>query len=123
MLKARAQAGEAATQLLRLALDDSELRSALFLEQAALCFVRLACANVRKFAFYAVLAGNKYASAHLPRHTLRCFTCALHVYRGRGWIFAEVRLSYGVRAFLRNGSFDSKFMTVFYAFTVLIFVS
>ena len=93
MLKARAQAGEAATQLLRLALDDSELRSALFLEQAALCFLRLARANVRKFAFYAVLAGNKYASAQLPRHTLRCFSSALQVYRGRGWSLAEVRLA------------------------------
>lgn len=92
MLKARAQAGEAATQLLRLALDDSDLRSALFLEQAALCFLRLSRApNVRKFAFYAVLAGNKYSAAELPRHTLRCFECALKVYEGRGWSLAEVR--------------------------------
>lgn len=41
-LKSTGQYGEAALQLIRLTSEDADLRSAVLLEQAALCFLRSA---------------------------------------------------------------------------------
>lgn len=43
--------------------QDSDLRSALLLEQAAHCFIHMRNPMVRKFAFHMILAGHRYSKA------------------------------------------------------------
>lgn len=43
--------------------QDSDLRSALLLEQAAHCFIHMRIPMVRKFAFHMILAGHRYSKA------------------------------------------------------------
>ena len=90
MLKARGQLSEAIPQFSKLALEDSDLRSGLLLEQAALCHLALHSPNVRKYAFNLVIAGHRFSKAGLRTHALRCYNHALQVYRGHGWSIAEV---------------------------------
>lgn len=44
-------------------MQDSDLRSALLLEQAAHCFIHMRTPMVRKFAFHMILAGHRYSKA------------------------------------------------------------
>lgn len=80
-LKNRGLYGEAAKQLIRMTSEDSDLRSAVLLEQAAYCFVGSKMA--RKYAFHIVLAGHRYSKANQRRHSLRCYQQALQVLFGR----------------------------------------
>ena len=43
--------------------QDSDLRSALFLEQAAHCFINSPRPMVRKYAFHMILAGHRFSKA------------------------------------------------------------
>ena len=79
-LRAKGQHGEAARQLLRMSGEDSDLRSALLLEQAAYCFLAGTPMQLpRKYAFHAVLAGHRYGKAGQRRHSLRLYKQALQV--------------------------------------------
>lgn len=53
-------------------LQDSDLRSALLLEQAAHCFLKMHVPMVRKFAFHMILAGHRFSKAGQvgPYHTI-----------------------------------------------------
>lgn len=73
--------GEAAKQLIRMTSEDSDLRSAMLLEQAALCFLsgpgsRAMC---RKYAFHMVLAGHRFSKAGQKKHAFRCYKQAYQV--------------------------------------------
>lgn len=73
--------GEAAKQLIRMTSEDSDLRSAMLLEQAALCFLsgpgtRGMC---RKYAFHMVLAGHRFSKAGQKKHAYRCYKQAYQV--------------------------------------------
>lgn len=73
-LKGRGLYGEAAKQLIRMSGEDSDLRSAVLLEQAAYCFLH--CPRpvmFRKYAFHMVLAGNRYSKASHKNHSMRCY--------------------------------------------------
>ncbi|KAF4524659.1 hypothetical protein B566_EDAN012241, partial [Ephemera danica] len=107
ILKSRGLMGEAAQQLIRLTSEDSDLRSALLLEQAAYCFLgmqkppRLA----RKYGFHMVLSGHRFNKAGQRAHALRCYLQALQVYEGRHWGLAEDHILFTVgrqSAFLRQ---------------------
>ncbi|CAG2167144.1 unnamed protein product [Oppiella nova] len=63
---------EAANLFIRMTGDDSDLRSALFLEQASLCFVA-AGARHRKSAFHYVLAGHRYNRCGLKHYALAAY--------------------------------------------------
>ena len=54
---------EAAMEFIRMTGEDSDLRSALFLEQAAHCFINMRRPMVRKYAFHMILAGHRYSKA------------------------------------------------------------
>lgn len=43
--------------------QDSDLRSALLLEQAAHCFINMKSPMVRKYAFHMILAGHRFSKA------------------------------------------------------------
>ncbi|KAH8018713.1 hypothetical protein HPB51_010691 [Rhipicephalus microplus] len=75
------QASVAAGQLIRLTSEGSDLRSALLLEQAALCFLRATPICPRKFAFHLVLSGHRFAKAAHRRHALHAYSQALQVRR------------------------------------------
>jgi tetratricopeptide (TPR) repeat protein len=77
-LKNRGLYGEAAKQLIRMTSEDSDLRSALLLEQAAYCFI--SPKMVRKYAFHAVLAGHRFSKAGQKKHSLRCYKQAYQVH-------------------------------------------
>ena len=59
MFKAKGNFREAAITLMRASLEESGLRSALLLEQSALCFLLADPPMMRKFGFHMVLAGNR----------------------------------------------------------------
>ncbi|CAH2050377.1 unnamed protein product, partial [Iphiclides podalirius] len=90
--------GEAAKQLIRMTSEDSDLRSAMLLEQAALCFLsgpgtRAMC---RKYAFHMVLAGHRFSKAGQKKHAYRCYHQAYQVYTGSGWRLATDHVQFAL---------------------------
>ncbi|XP_059050449.1 trafficking protein particle complex subunit 8 isoform X2 [Achroia grisella] len=79
--------GEAAKQLIRMTSEDSDLRSAMLLEQAALCFLSGpgSKAMCRKYAFHMVLSGHRFSKAGQKKHAYRSYKQAYQVYEGSGW--------------------------------------
>lgn len=84
-LRGRGLYGEAAKLLIRMTSEDSDLRSALLLEQAAYCFLASSRPPMpRKYAFHLVLAGHRFSKAGQKRHSLRCYRQAYQV-SGSTW--------------------------------------
>lgn len=79
-LKGKSQYGEAAHQFIRMTSEDSDLRSALLLEQAAYCFLHCTKPRmIRKYAFHIVLAGHRFSKCSQRKHSLRCYRQAFQV--------------------------------------------
>lgn len=74
---------DAAKDYLRFSRVQNSPLVALFTEQAALCYLK--AGHARQFAFQSVLAGHQYNLAGQRKHSLRCYTDAVDVYRDRGW--------------------------------------
>uniref|UniRef100_A0A9J7ZGF4 Trafficking protein particle complex subunit 8 n=1 Tax=Cyprinus carpio carpio TaxID=630221 RepID=A0A9J7ZGF4_CYPCA len=96
ILKSQAKYSDAATLLIKMTSEDSDLRSALLLEQAAHCFINMRTPMVRKFAFHMILAGHRFSKAGQKRHALRCYCQALQVYKGKGWTLAEDHINFTI---------------------------
>lgn len=96
ILKSNKMFNEAAMDFIKMTGEDSDLRSALFLEQAALCFIALPKPKVRKYAFHMILAGHRFSKASQRRHALRCYCQALQVYKGKGWSLAEDHINFTI---------------------------
>jgi len=77
--------------------EDSDLRSALLLEQAAYCFI--GPKMMRKYAFHAVLAGHRFSKAGQKKHSLRCYQQAYQVDTRIGYIIVSSK-SLAFRNFL-----------------------
>lgn len=90
--------GEAAKQLIRMTSEDSDLRSAMLLEQAALCFLSGpgTKAMCRKYAFHMVLAGHRFSKAGQKKHAYRCYKQAHQVYSGSGWRLATDHVQFAL---------------------------
>ncbi|CAH0382112.1 unnamed protein product [Bemisia tabaci] len=89
-LKEKGMYCEAAKQLIRMTSEDSDLRSALLLEQASYCYLHSRKPRMpRKYAFNLVLAGHRFNKAGQKKHTLRCYNQAHQVYQGKEWSLAE----------------------------------
>uniref|UniRef100_A0A1I8NQR6 Trafficking protein particle complex subunit 8 n=1 Tax=Stomoxys calcitrans TaxID=35570 RepID=A0A1I8NQR6_STOCA len=86
--------GEAAKQLIRMSSEESDLRSALFLEQAAYCFLACSPAMYRNYAFQIILSGNRYSRAGQRKHAYRCYAQAYQVFQQKGWSLAEDHIQY-----------------------------
>lgn len=95
-LKAKGLYGEAAHQLIRMTSEESDLRSALLLEQAAYCFLHSKPSMVRKYAFHMVLAGHRFSKAAQRKHSLRCYKQAYQVYQNTDWNLAEDHINYTI---------------------------
>lgn len=72
---------EASSYFIKLTSEDSNLRSALFLEQAAKCFMQTLPAKRRRAIFHYVLAGHRYNRSNLKKHALFCYL----KYNAPGW--------------------------------------
>uniref|UniRef100_A0A8C5A9U0 Trafficking protein particle complex subunit 8 n=1 Tax=Gadus morhua TaxID=8049 RepID=A0A8C5A9U0_GADMO len=96
VLKSQGKYSDAATLLIKMTSEDSDLRSALLLEQAAHCFINMRNPMVRKFAFHMILAGHRFSKAGQKRHALRCYCQAMQVYRARGWSLAEDHINFTI---------------------------
>uniref|UniRef100_A0A3Q2XN36 Trafficking protein particle complex subunit 8 n=1 Tax=Hippocampus comes TaxID=109280 RepID=A0A3Q2XN36_HIPCM len=96
ILKSQGKYSEAATLLIKMTSEDSDLRSALLLEQAAHCFINMRTRMLRKFAFHMILAGHRFSKAGQKRHALRCYCQAMQVYKGRSWSLAEDHINFTI---------------------------
>ncbi|XP_077463762.1 trafficking protein particle complex subunit 8-like [Stigmatopora argus] len=96
ILKSQGKYSEAATLLIKMTSEDSDLRSALLLEQAAHCFINMRTRMLRKFAFHMILAGHRFSKAGQKRHALRCYRQAMQVYKGRSWSLAEDHINFTI---------------------------
>ncbi|XP_060722601.1 trafficking protein particle complex subunit 8 isoform X3 [Tachysurus vachellii] len=96
VLKSQAKYAEAAALLIKMTSEDSDLRSALLLEQAAHCFINMRSPMVRKFAFHMILSGHRFSKAGQKRHALRCYCQAMQVYKGKGWTLAEDHINFTI---------------------------
>lgn len=70
LLKARNMWKDVPTALVRMTGEDSDLRSGLFLEQAAHCFLRTSKPMVRKYGFHLVMAGHRYGKSSQVKHPI-----------------------------------------------------
>ncbi|XP_067931715.1 trafficking protein particle complex subunit 8-like [Watersipora subatra] len=96
ILKVKGLWFQAASQFLKLTGEEFDLRSAVLLEQAAYCFLNMSIPQLRKFAFYMVLAGDRYCKASQRNHSLRCYTIAMQAYQGKSWTLAENHIGYTI---------------------------
>uniref|UniRef100_A0A673XUK4 Trafficking protein particle complex subunit 8 n=1 Tax=Salmo trutta TaxID=8032 RepID=A0A673XUK4_SALTR len=96
VLKSQSKYSDAATLLIKMTSEDSDLCSALLLEQAAHCFINMRNPMVRKFAFHMILAGHRFSKAGQKRHALRCYCQAMQVYKGKGWSLAEDHINFTI---------------------------
>ncbi|XP_077982517.1 trafficking protein particle complex subunit 8-like [Glandiceps talaboti] len=95
-LKARNMYADAAMQFIRMTSEDSDLRSAILLEQAAHCFINMKVPMVRKYAFHMILSGHRYSKAGQRKHALRSYSQALQVYKGKDWTLAEDHINFTI---------------------------
>ncbi len=93
-LKANSLFLKAATQFINLSNDETDIRSALFLEQAAQCYLAQAQPWIRKYAFFLSLAGHRYSKAGQKKHALRVYKHALEIYENKGWFRAQDHIHY-----------------------------
>ncbi|XP_035788395.1 trafficking protein particle complex subunit 8-like [Anopheles albimanus] len=87
---------EAAKQLIRMTSEDSDLRSALLLEQASYCFLLATPPQYHKYALHCVLAGHRFAKVGQRKHSFRTYKQAYQVFEKRGWSLAEDHIQYTI---------------------------
>lgn len=88
ILKSKDMYDQAVQQFIRVSQGDSDLANALFLEQASHCYLHYRPPYIRKYAFYMVIAGNRYLKAKQSAHALRCFKDVLNIYGKPNWSLA-----------------------------------
>lgn len=96
ILKRRNMFSDAAMQFLKMITEDVDLSSALFLEQAAHCFICMSPPMVRKYAFHMILAGHRFNKSGQRKHALRSYSQALQVYRSKHWSIAEDHIHFTI---------------------------
>ncbi|ORZ15022.1 ER-golgi trafficking TRAPP I complex 85 kDa subunit-domain-containing protein [Absidia repens] len=96
LLKSRRMWKEIPTALVRMTGEDSDLRSALFLEQAAHCFLRSSHPMVRKYSFHLVMAGHRYVKASQRMLALRCYKLASIVLNDDQWSVAKSHVQFAL---------------------------
>ncbi|KAI8819635.1 ER-golgi trafficking TRAPP I complex 85 kDa subunit-domain-containing protein [Fimicolochytrium jonesii] len=99
---------DAAPLLIRMTGEDSDLRSALFLEQAAMLFLQVQPPMVRKYAFHLILAGHRFSKCGQRIHAFRCYNGARAVYNERDWALVEDHINFTLgRQSFHLGDFQS----------------
>ncbi|KAI8855195.1 ER-golgi trafficking TRAPP I complex 85 kDa subunit-domain-containing protein [Chytridium lagenaria] len=97
IFKHRNQHRDAPNILLRMiGMYDSDLRSALLLEQAAFCFAKSSPSMLRKYAFYIILASYRFNKSSQPAHAFRCYNGAFELYKDKKWTLIEDHIQYSL---------------------------
>lgn len=96
LLKARRMWKDIPTALVRMTGEDSDLRSGLFLEQAAHCFLRAHKPMVRKYGFHLVMAGHRYGKASQRLHAYRSYKMASFVLESNAWSVAKSHIQFAL---------------------------
>ncbi|CAO3630125.1 unnamed protein product [Cunninghamella blakesleeana] len=96
LLKLRRMWKEIPNALVRMTGEDSDLRSALFLEQAAHCFLHNHHPMVRKYGFHLVMAGHRYAKGLQRNHAFRCYKMAALVLDESQWSVAKSHVQFAL---------------------------
>ncbi|KAL7316394.1 hypothetical protein PS15m_005491 [Mucor circinelloides] len=96
LLKARRLWKDIPTALVRMTGEDSDLRSGLFLEQAAHCFLRAHKPMVRKYGFHLVMAGHRYGKASQRLHAYRSYKMASFVLESNAWSVAKSHIQFAL---------------------------
>eukprot|EP01135_Chromosphaera_perkinsii_P008690 Nk52_evm23s1444 gene=Nk52_evmTU23s1444 len=96
LYRCRGQLREAASVFIRMTGEESDLRSALLLEQAAHCFLSMKPSMHRKYVFHLILAGHRYSKAGQRYHALRCYLQSLCLYEHKNWALAEDHIHFTV---------------------------
>ncbi|CAF0878505.1 unnamed protein product [Adineta ricciae] len=109
ILKSKEAYDQAVQQFLKLSQEDSDLRGALFLEQASHCYLNYRPPYIRKYAFYMVIAGHRFLKAGQRLHALRCYNDVLDIYGIPNWSLAldHVNFTLGKQSALLNHSADA----------------
>ena len=76
---------KAAYQFINFPSDENDIRSALFLEQAAQCYLAQPQPLIRKYAFFMSLSGHRFNQVGQKKHALRVYKHALDIYENRLW--------------------------------------
>ena len=86
--------------------EESHLRSAVLLEQVAMCLLRMHNPRRRRAAFQLILASNRYSMCGQRKHTVRCLLHAWKIYQGKGWNYVadHVMVSVARHAYLIGSS-------------------
>ncbi|KAI7886863.1 ER-golgi trafficking TRAPP I complex 85 kDa subunit-domain-containing protein [Mucor mucedo] len=96
LLKARQMWKDVPTALVRMTGEDSDLRSGLFLEQAAHCFLRASKPMVRKYGFHLVMAGHRYGKSSQRLHAYRSYKMASFVLENHAWSVAKSHIQFAL---------------------------
>ncbi|KAJ1345343.1 hypothetical protein BSLG_000856 [Batrachochytrium salamandrivorans] len=87
---------DAASLLIRMTGEESDLKGALFLEQAAVCFLRTTPPMPRKYIFHLILAGNRFSKCGLRGHAQRNYATALETYDGLQWSLVDDHIHFAL---------------------------
>ncbi|KAI8903728.1 ER-golgi trafficking TRAPP I complex 85 kDa subunit-domain-containing protein [Gorgonomyces haynaldii] len=90
---------EAAQHLIKYSADDSDYKCALFLEQAAFCFLMCKIPKHRKYAQHLVLAGHRYSKAGQLDYYLRNYSASKTIYEDSQWTLIEDHLHFSLGKF------------------------
>ncbi|KAI8920698.1 ER-golgi trafficking TRAPP I complex 85 kDa subunit-domain-containing protein [Entophlyctis helioformis] len=87
---------DAASLLIKNTAEDADLKSALFLESAAICFLQSNPPLPRKYVFHLILAGHRFAKAGLRDHAQRNYVTGLSAYGGLGWSLVDDHIHFAL---------------------------
>ncbi|ORY05323.1 hypothetical protein K493DRAFT_204561 [Basidiobolus meristosporus CBS 931.73] len=96
MLRYRGMYKDIPSVLIRMSGDDSDLRSGLFLEQAAHSFLRGFRPKVRKYGAHLVLAGSRYIKAEQHELAFHCYRAASLVFETKNWSLVENHIHFAL---------------------------
>lgn len=88
-LRANSSFLRAAYQFINFPSDEGDIRSGLFLEQAAQCYLAQPQPFIRKYAFFMSLSGHRFNQVGQKKHALRVYKQALDIYENRQWFRAQ----------------------------------
>ncbi|KAJ3221198.1 Trafficking protein particle complex 8 [Clydaea vesicula] len=64
--------------------------------ESAFCFLTESPIMARKYAFFLVLAANRYTKCLQRAHAFRCYSDALNVYETQGWTLVEDHINFSL---------------------------
>ena len=95
MVKEHMYYKDAATLYVRMTGDD-DLKSALFMEQAAICFLRGTPPMPRKYTFHLILAGHRYSKCGLRSHAQRNYLTGLETFENQNWTLIHDHINFAL---------------------------